>query len=218
MLSRLNLNARRALDVGCADGAFVNALLSEGVDAYGIDVSLEAINSSPIKNRLKWVDIDGERLPFPDEHFDLVVSIEVFEHLHSPAHAMGEVARVLKPGGFFFFTTPSPSRPKIKIFSRLFPPEPTHVSELPRDAWIKMLKEHGLKPVRIPAFQLLKLRSRLVPLDALLHNPAMGPKARRLKLHKAGVLGKIIKFVWDVLILSYLCFSGKQMMLLAKKP
>jgi SAM-dependent methyltransferase len=45
---------------------------------------------------------DVHRLPFPDGSFDLVFSIAVFEHLHSPWLAAREIARVLRPGGRVF--------------------------------------------------------------------------------------------------------------------
>lgn len=46
------LGVRRAIDIGCAKGALVKALLDEGVDAYGADVSKYAIEVSPVRERL----------------------------------------------------------------------------------------------------------------------------------------------------------------------
>lgn len=47
-----------------------------------------------------------ERLTFPDESFDLVVTQDVMEHVFDAAAAFGEIARVLRPGGLHVFTTP----------------------------------------------------------------------------------------------------------------
>lgn len=194
------LGVDRALDIGCADGALVDALLQEGVDACGVDVSLDAVNASPVKNRLKWVDVDEERLPFPNEYFGLVTAIDVLEHLYRPEKAIADISRVLKPGGYFFFTTPSPSPcHKIKIFGRpLFPPEPTHVSELPYHAWIRILRKCGLEPISPPKFRLFKLKLSMTLKYVLMRYSTMGPRARYLKLHKAGPVGKLIKFAWDL--------------------
>ena len=53
------------------------------------------------------LDGDIERLPFPDVIFDLVIAIEVIRYLSGPARAMGEVARVLRPGGTAIVTAAS---------------------------------------------------------------------------------------------------------------
>lgn len=47
-----------------------------------------------------------ERLTFPDESFDIVITQDVMEHVFSPEKAMTEVLRVLRPGGWHIFTTP----------------------------------------------------------------------------------------------------------------
>ncbi len=46
----------------------------------------------------------GERLPFSDNTFDVIVSNQVLEHVESPATVIGEAYRVLKPGGYVFLT------------------------------------------------------------------------------------------------------------------
>jgi len=54
------------------------------------------------------VNVETEKLPFPDCHFDLVFFCEVLEHLQSdPLHAMLEIKRVLKVGGTLILTTPN---------------------------------------------------------------------------------------------------------------
>lgn len=49
---------------------------------------------------------DSMQLPLPDACIELVLSLDVVEHLPEPARFAGEVARVLKPGGMAFVTTP----------------------------------------------------------------------------------------------------------------
>lgn len=48
---------------------------------------------------------DAHRLPFADDSFDAVVSMEVLEHLHSPERVADEIRRVLKPNGRLVLTT-----------------------------------------------------------------------------------------------------------------
>jgi SAM-dependent methyltransferase len=50
---------------------------------------------------------DGQQLPFPDATFDRVIASEVLEHIPDDAAALGELARVLKPGGTLAATVPS---------------------------------------------------------------------------------------------------------------
>jgi SAM-dependent methyltransferase len=52
------------------------------------------------------VNGDAHALPFASGCFDTVVASQVFEHLHSPDRALGEVARVLKPGGNLVLAIP----------------------------------------------------------------------------------------------------------------
>lgn len=49
----------------------------------------------------------GEAMPFPDGSFDLVFANNVLEHLEDPLAVFREVARVLRPGGFFLAKTPN---------------------------------------------------------------------------------------------------------------
>jgi len=49
---------------------------------------------------------DLQKLTFSDNSFDLVVTQDVFEHIHEPDKAFVEIHRVLKPGGYHIFTIP----------------------------------------------------------------------------------------------------------------
>jgi SAM-dependent methyltransferase len=63
-----------------------------------------------------WVAANlAESFPFKDESFDLVTMLEVIEHLPNIPRAIGEIARVLKPGGFAIVTTPN----RLNIASRI---------------------------------------------------------------------------------------------------
>lgn len=54
------------------------------------------------------LNLERDPFPFPSETFDLVLCMEVLEHLvHSPTHMLAEAHRVLKPGGRLFISTPN---------------------------------------------------------------------------------------------------------------
>jgi len=78
------------VDLGCGDpGHYAELLRHTGFDYVGVDVA----------GRAPDILADAHRLPFRDGSIDVVVAISVLEHLRSPAVALREMHRVLKPGG-----------------------------------------------------------------------------------------------------------------------
>lgn len=101
------------LDLGCGKGVDLERLSYIAKDKliYGIDSSLKelreaALNTQAIKN-CYLLQAKGENIPFRSGAFDVVVSAEVIEHTDQLRSFIGEVFRVLKPGGVFAATTPS---------------------------------------------------------------------------------------------------------------
>jgi SAM-dependent methyltransferase len=90
----------RVLDYGCGAGEIVQLLNTKGVDVHGCDVFYDGGSSAAVGLSVKGVRrMEGDRIPFPDEHFDIVVHNQVFEHVPNIAVAVSEIARVLKRGG-----------------------------------------------------------------------------------------------------------------------
>ena len=54
------------------------------------------------------IQFDAQRLPFKSKQFDVVISIQVIEHLADPIDFLAECTRVLKMGGFLILSTPNP--------------------------------------------------------------------------------------------------------------
>lgn len=90
----------RVLDVGCGTGGTVAWLVEQGFNAYGVDVRAEYIaNGRPYLGPDRLSVLDGNRYPYPDDHFDIVISDTVFEHVADLEQLAREVARTTKPGG-----------------------------------------------------------------------------------------------------------------------
>ena len=93
------------LDAGCGSTLpFLQLYAPSAAFCVGVDVERPSV---PVPERTGVALGDLTRLPFPRETFDLVISRSVVEHLSDPVGVMTEVARVLKRGGRFIFTTPN---------------------------------------------------------------------------------------------------------------
>lgn len=93
----------RALDYGCGSGVTVKLARDHGVEAYGCDVFYDGGDlSRDVKDDLFGNQIfrmEGDRIPFPDDYFDVVTNNMVLEHVPDLGVALKEISRVLKPGG-----------------------------------------------------------------------------------------------------------------------
>jgi len=99
------IESARVLDLCCGPGYVAAEIERRGGVPAGIDFAAEMIALA----RARWPDIefhqgDAEALQVPDRSFDAVVANFGFLHLARPEVAMGQIARVLKPGGRVAFT------------------------------------------------------------------------------------------------------------------
>jgi ubiquinone/menaquinone biosynthesis C-methylase UbiE len=100
-----------ALEIGYGAGAVLLAL-GPGVDQlHGIDLDADPVSVTKLlsdRGHLATLQqASVYELPYPSNHFDLVASFSVFEHLREYPKALSEVARVLKPGGLFLLGMPA---------------------------------------------------------------------------------------------------------------
>ena len=90
------------LDIGCGNGALLDALSNRLTRGEGVDASQQMIEHAQARHvdqeHLSLTHIDGPSLPFEDDQFDVVISFLSFRYLDWDP-LMREVVRVLKPGG-----------------------------------------------------------------------------------------------------------------------
>ncbi|HJU55286.1 MAG TPA: class I SAM-dependent methyltransferase [Pyrinomonadaceae bacterium] len=115
------VSAQRAevADLGCGSGVILSEILlmkQEWV-GHGLDISPQSIAYARRLAAHKGVVMRARfqtgcvtELPYADESLNLVVASEVVEHMPEPEVVMGEIARVLKPGGQLILTMPIESR------------------------------------------------------------------------------------------------------------
>lgn len=104
-------DAKLVLDYGAGAGLHVDLWRQAfpQADLYGCDISSTAGEKCVAKYPHltgRYRRIDNDRVDFPDEMFDVILSIEVMEHVEDLEAYLREIYRLLKPGGKFIWTTP----------------------------------------------------------------------------------------------------------------
>ena len=101
------LRARRVMDLGCGAGDSVDLFRSVNSEVQWLGVDIEESPEVAERSRgdAEFVTYDGRHLPFDDASFELVYCKQVLEHVQHPRELLGEVARVLQPGGWFAGST-----------------------------------------------------------------------------------------------------------------
>jgi SAM-dependent methyltransferase len=97
----------RAMDLGCGAGDSVDQFRSvnPGVDWIGVDIERSPEVEARRRTDARFVTFDGVSLPFETASFDAVYCKQVLEHVRAPEPLLGEVGRVLRPGGLFAGST-----------------------------------------------------------------------------------------------------------------
>ena len=159
VIEALGLTEGRVLDVGCGPG-FSSVLLARRVPR------VTALDIDPAKLRIaqRLADLNGVRietvegnasspLPFPDAHFDGLVSLELIEHIPDWRGLVAEMCRVVRPGGRIAISTPG--RLGIANFTKVILlklgiwKETTYEYFIPRRALIRELARHGVDVTQV---------------------------------------------------------------------
>jgi len=111
----------KVLDYGCGDGFFAKIVF----DKMRIDVGLDLKNSraktaEKEKTYQKIAYYDGLHIPFPDKHFQSIISNCVLEHITGLPLRLAEINRVLKPGGYFVTTVMTDKWEKYLLGGKIF--------------------------------------------------------------------------------------------------
>mgnify|MGYP001589649418 CR=1 FL=1 len=109
----------KILDVGCGfTGEFLHRVEEKISNSYGVDMFVDQAFST---NKIKLIEHNlNFGLPFPDNEFDMVVSLANLEHMERPEKILEEIRRVLKPGGRLILTAPTLyAKPVLELMARL---------------------------------------------------------------------------------------------------
>ena len=98
---------RRILELGCGTGTFWlenEERIPEGWDVTLSDLSVGMLKEAKerlenVPHDFEFTEVDAQKIPFEDDHFDMVMANQVFHHIPNASRALAEIRRVLKPGG-----------------------------------------------------------------------------------------------------------------------
>ncbi len=92
------------LDIGAGEGAFSQRLVDEGFEVKAVDFRVDRFRANVECQR---VDLNRDFHDVWTNEFDLVVAIEVIEHLSNPRHFVSNCLRMLKNDGYLLLTSPN---------------------------------------------------------------------------------------------------------------
>jgi SAM-dependent methyltransferase len=109
--------AAPVLEIGCGAGHLTVELAKRGLKVDAVDASQAMVDTTAsqltqedLSENVTVAPADVHALPFESAHFDLVVAVGVLPWLHSPADAVREMTRVLRPGGEIVLTADNRAR------------------------------------------------------------------------------------------------------------
>lgn len=160
---RLSSDAK-ILDAGCGEGYLIHELYKRGYkDAWGFDVSESGIkvakeNYRDISNRFEVHNAYHTEFPnsFPKKDYDIILSVEVIEHMYSPKEYLKNINFWLKKDGFLIITTPYHGYVKnlaIALLDKIdkhFDPlqEGGHIKFFSKNTLCRLLEEVGMRPMK----------------------------------------------------------------------
>ena len=103
------------IDLGCGDGSVIEALARDGCRVRGttfLPRELDHVRERDYPPDLRvdaGVDLTAP-LPLSDRSFDVVLCLEVVEHLEAHANLVAQIARILRPEGVLVLTSPNVGR------------------------------------------------------------------------------------------------------------
>lgn len=150
--------SERVLDVACGPGLVAAAFAPHAASVVGVDLTpamlargRAIVGERGIRN-VAFVMADVERLPFPDQSFERVVSRRAFHHFPDPAPVLTEMARVCAAGGAIVIEDQAPpadatAADAMTAIDRLR--DPSHTRAVDPGAWTALCAANGLALERV---------------------------------------------------------------------
>lgn len=127
----------KILDLGCGYGVYTKLIKNKSFFTIGADILSEHINIAKYTYpEIDFFKMDGTKLAFKDNIFDIVYMIETMEHVLEEASLLREICRILKSGGYLILSVPNKLFPfethSVKLMHRTIRPPVPFFSLLPK--------------------------------------------------------------------------------------
>ena len=142
------------LDLGSSDGETLGhiAELRPDLRLFAADVAGQP-QQYPAGCQFRKVDLEREKLPWPERSMDAITCMQLIEHLKDLTLLLAETARLIKPGGRIYFETPHPKTLALPsprcaaagTFTLNFFDDPTHVRPVVMGALAQQVRGAGLE-------------------------------------------------------------------------
>lgn len=176
ILPMLQHGIESVLDLGCGEGATSAYLREHGYCRWAAGIELSPQAAAQARKRLDLViagNIENLELPFDDGSLDLILCLDVLEHLVDPWTVVDRMATLLRPGGMILASIPN-----VRHWSVLVPLtlrgsweyrregilDSTHLRFFTRESAIALLQRSGLRVDKVSPLISTRLESRLARL------------------------------------------------------
>lgn len=139
---------RRVLDAGCGAGYGAAMLAQAGGRVTAIDADAGIVDWARQRygtTGLDFAAMDVQRLAFAGDRFDLVVSLQVMEHIPDTAAYLSELYRVLAPGGELILSTENEEVHHLHLDTAGIPDADSHVNVMDRARFRREIERHFTK-------------------------------------------------------------------------
>lgn len=142
-ISKLNRGNLKVLDVGCGVGGAIDYLKKYG-KVFGVDSSKIAINFCQNKGYYQLIQADVTQLLLPRDSFDLVVALDIIEHVREDKKLISELFQICQKGGWLVISTVAFQSlwSDFDIFSK-------HLRRYNKKQFFELLKSSGFKIKKI---------------------------------------------------------------------
>ena len=153
ILNDYGISNKNCLDIGPGSGRWINFLKKQkSKNIYAVDISDKVIDINKTNcDKIFKLDFEKKKIPLPNNSIDLIICLEVLEHLRQPDHLLKEIMRLLKKDSIAVFSIPNilSFSSRIRVVLGLLPTaivsDPTHIKFYRKKDIIKIFSVFNIK-------------------------------------------------------------------------